>query len=43
MCRVTMSGVTRCDDGWNTNITEDWYSMGKRETYIVCLTIGSYP
>ena len=29
---------------WNTgNITEDWYSMGKRETYIVCLTIGSYP
>ena len=51
MCHVMMGGVTRCDNGWsdsppkwNTgNITEDWYSMGKRETYIVCLTIGSYP
>ena len=41
MCHVTMGGVTLPPNRNTGNITEDWYSMGKRETYIVCLTIGS--
>ena len=43
MCVAHKSQGGKCPNGTPWNITEDWYSTGKRETYIVCLTIGSYP